>query len=195
MISTIPIIGLAGPIGSGKDTLAGMLQKSGFTVKKFAGPLYAMAGAIDPVIRPDMLHVDKQGYLCEDPQLGTRRNFMEKLGTEFARQAINEEFWLILMQNYLDNHTKLLQGVPIVISDVRFENEASMLREAGGHIVHLKPDWATESTGHTSDKGLRYVAGDSILGLSYGEPEKGYKQLLSIIEELYNPARGSCLAR
>jgi hypothetical protein len=190
----IPIIGLAGPIGSGKDTLALMLTKAGFRRLKFADPLYAMANALDPVIEPNMSHKAKDGYLLNNASLGTRRNFLEKGGTEFLRGMINDDFFRFYMLESIEQSIITAPSLAIVISDVRFENEATMLRNRGGHIVHLKPDWDCPRTGHVSDAGISFKEGDSILGLTYGKPDKAYKQLLDIIKEEYASASISARA-
>ena len=184
----IPIIGLHGPIGSGKDTLASMLTASGFRALKHATPLYTMAHALDPVFMPGMAHKDKDGYVLNNASLGTRRNFLEKLGTEFCRDMINGDFFSILMQETILDSVANAPSLAIVISDVRFENEATTIRKLGGHIVHLKPDWDCPRTGHASDAGLEFKVGDSILELEYGRADKGYKQLMAIIQEEYSSA-------
>lgn len=184
----IPIIGLHGPIGSGKDTLAGMLTASGFRRLKFADPLYAMCHAVDPAFTPDMPHSAKNEYLLNNASLGTRRNFIEKLGTEFCRNIIHADFFTMAMNETILESIATAPSLAIVISDVRMENEATLIRKLGGHIVHLKPDWGCTKTGHASDAGLQFRVGDSILGLEYGRADKGYKQLMAIIQEEYASA-------
>lgn len=184
----IPIIGLHGPISSGKDTLAGMLIASGFRRLKFADPLYAMCNAVDPAFSPDMPHSAKDGYLLNNASLGTRRNFIEKLGTEFCRDTISQSFFTIYMNETILDSIAAAPSLAIVVSDVRMENEATLIRKLGGHIVHLKPDWDCPRTGHASDAGLEFKVGDSILGLEYGRADKGYKQLMAIIQEEYASA-------
>lgn len=181
-----PIIGLSGPIGSGKDTLASMLTKAGFRRLKFADPLYAMCNALDPIFDPEMPHYAKQNSLLENSKLGTRRNFIEKLGTEFLRNMIHQDFVTIYMQDVILSSQVAAPSLAIVVSDVRFENEAALIRRVGGHIVHIKPDWNCERTGHASDSGLAFHEEDSILGATYGKPDKAYKQLLEIIKEVYS---------
>lgn len=182
----IPVIGLHGPIGSGKDTLANLLQDRIDAVKlKFADPLYAMCTAIDPVFNPMMTHQDKQGYVLNNAALGTRRNFIEKAGTEFLRNIINPDFFTLYMDSSITAVRHMVGNAVIVVSDVRFENEAEFIRSIGGHIVHLKPNWECERTGHASDSGLKYNTGDSLLGLSQGKVEVGYKALTAIIADIY----------
>lgn len=180
------IIGLAGPIGSGKDTMANYLVQHFQAHRlKFADALYDMAGALDSVIHPDMPHEAKDGYLLNNPALGTRRNFMEKLGTEFGRQCIHHNFWVLKLDAEVKKHRFIFgNDVNLVISDVRFENEASYIRDAGGMVVHLKPDWPCQRTGHASDAGIAFVKGDSVLPLSLGKIANAGNLLMKIIAEV-----------
>lgn len=182
---SVPIIGLCGAISSGKDTLASKLSYAGFKRYKFADPLYAMANAVDPSFHPDMPHEAKADYLLGNLSFGTRRNFLQQLGTEFLRNTINENFFLLYMRIAIIKHLENHPTMGVVISDVRFENEATLIREMGGHIIHLKPDWDCPTSAHASDQPVAYVKGDSILGLKHGQPDLGHRMLLGLIEDAF----------
>ena len=167
------LIGFHGPFGSGKDTLAKAILKAAFLPDtcrlKFADPMYEMAAKIDPAFNRDMPHVDKNAYVLDDPALGTRRNFLEKLGTEFGRDCIASDIWLRLTAHRI---RALRRAHPIlVVSDVRFENEATMLREMGGIIFHLKPTWPSEAeqSSHSSTTPLADHPDDHKVVLHYGQ--------------------------
>lgn len=182
---SIPIVGLCGAIGSGKDTLASRLSYAGFKRYKFADPLYAMANALDPSFHPDMAHADKRDWLLGVEAFGTRRNFLQQLGTEFLRRRISEDFFILYMEQAIHNHMEHHPTMGVVISDVRFENEAACIRGMGGHIVHLKPTWACQVTDHESDRAVAFAKGDSILGLKEGQPDLGHRMLLGLIEDAF----------
>lgn len=186
-----PIIGLAGPIGSGKDTLALMLTRAGFRRIKFADTLYAMANVVDPAFHPDMTQQAKKEFVLGDSNLGTRRAFLEHLGTEFGRLLVDENFWSILTRLTILQSQVEAPSLGIVVSDVRFDNEANMIRSLGGHIVHIKPQWECVKTGHASDAGVTFMEDDSILGAVYGRADKAYAQLLDIIKDVYSTASAS----
>jgi len=181
-----PIIGFHGPIGSGKDTLANMLihRLSGHKLK-FADPLYAACQAIDPIINPFMTHASKDFPLLGNPSLGTRRNLLEKMGTEFFRNIIHPEFFLLYLASTIDSIKQFDPDTLIVISDVRFDNEADKLRELGGHIIHLIPDWPCARTGHASDAGITFCPGDTRLLLEKDNVEGGYKKVTSVIADQF----------
>lgn len=177
------IIGFAGPIGSGKDTLSAELAKALHGgVFKFATPLYAMAEAIDPVMRVGMTHEEKEGFVLGRQELGTRRSFLQKLGTEFGRNQIHSDIWSILQAVAIENSLG-----PVFFSDVRFDNEAALIREVGGHIIHLKPNWAPlgSTNNHASEAGVKFVRGDSILGLSKGKVAPAVRSCLAIIQDVF----------
>lgn len=179
------LVGFAGPIGSGKDTMAhATAEAMSGTVMKFADPLYAMAKQVDPAFHPSMTHVEKNEWLLGNPELGTRRDFLQKLGTEFGRCMIHNSLWTLIQEARLE-----LTSKPVFYSDVRFPNEADWIRRMGGHIIHLRCNWVRpttdEANAHISEKPLPFVQGDSIIGLSKGQIQKGAREVLGIIEDIF----------
>jgi len=86
------------------------------------------------------------------PALGVSpRRLMQTLGTEWGRQLINPDLWLILAKQLLLNY-----GPGMVIADVRFENEAAWVREQGGRVIHIeRPDNVTVEA-HASEAGIEF---------------------------------------
>lgn len=180
------LVGFAGPIGGGKDTLAqALVEILGGQKAKFAGPLYEMAACYDPAFDPDMPHSAKDDWVLGREELGTRRAFIQKLGTEFGRNLIHSTCWTAPQKRLMDE----TEG-HLFYSDVRFEDEAALVREEGGHIIHLKPDWiATDPTcTHASEAGLSFYRGDSIIGLRSGQVAAAIESCLAIIADLFPPS-------
>lgn len=180
------VVGFAGPIGSGKDTMAkAMAEIFNGTVLKFAHPLYAMAAHIDPAIHPDMTHKEKEDYLLGLEHLGTRRNFLQKLGTEFGRNIIHEKLWVDLQRHKVES-----TGGAVFYSDVRFNDEAQLIRDLGGHIIHIRCNWipptSQQALSHPSEKAVTFVSGDTILGLSEGKIAKGAREVAAVIKEVFH---------
>lgn len=178
------ILGLHGPAGAGKDTLYKLLNSVKPSVLRFkcADPLYSMAKAIDPVFNPDMTHEDKEDWLLNSPILGTRRNFLQKLGTEFAREHIHSDFWILLLKDKIEK--VILEDAIVLVTDIRFENEARLIRTMGGTMIHLRPDWTSFSSDHASAHQLSLKPDDRILKLYKGQLAQGVMDLLNIIKTL-----------
>ena len=143
-----PLIGITGRARSGKDTVAN------FIIAAIGGYRYSFADPIRAMLVPlgvDMSDPYWQARKEEPiPALGVSpRRMMQTLGTEWGRQLINPDLWLIMA------HQRLLQhGSGMVISDVRFDNEAAWIRKHGGRIIHVfRPDTKAVEA-HASEDGI-----------------------------------------
>ena len=149
------IIGMTGPKGSGKDAVASILASGhGFYHLKFAHALKEMMRALlySCDLKLDTIERMIEGDLKEEPHhllLGqTPRRAMQTLGTEWGRDTFGRSFWI----NIIGQRIKALPaGADIVVSDVRFDNEAEMLRRLGAYIIGREGTW---TGGHTSERGL-----------------------------------------
>lgn len=147
------LIGMAGKAGSGKDTVGNYLK----SVQQFEG--VAFADAIRDGMRAmfgftdkHFAHPHKEEVL---EQYGkSPRQMMQTLGTEWGRQCVNENLWLIVagekVKKFHDSNTD------VVITDVRFENEAKWVRENGGVIWHVFRPGLGEVAAHTSESGVMF---------------------------------------
>ncbi len=152
---TTLLIGIAGRARSGKDTAAQhLVNHHGFQSYAFADPL-----------RDGLMHIlnlspcDFEGDQKEQPLpwLGrSPRELMQSLGTEWGRNAVHPELWLLLAEQNLDLLTRThdtAQG--IVVSDIRFENEADFIRKRGGLVVHISRGNAPLVNSHVSEAGVQ----------------------------------------
>lgn len=152
------LIGLTGKARSGKDTVAAMiLENAMFTTKySFADPIRAMLKGLGVDMNDPFWIKHKEDPI--GPSGFSPRVLMQTLGTEWAR-ALDENFWINLAQAKLDS----LEGCMMVVPDVRFENEAAWIRQAGGVVCHItRPDAPTVAA-HSSEAGVRYKSGDLCL--------------------------------
>jgi len=149
MLTKAPVIGVAGLARSGKDTLVNfILAARGHGYRYgFADPIKRMLLALNIDCTDPFWVGNKEAVI---PALGVSlRRLMQTLGTEWGRELINPDLWVILAkQALLDN------GPGMLISDVRFENEASWIRAAGGRIIHIRRVNATPVEGHVSEAGI-----------------------------------------
>lgn len=146
------LISLCGYAGSGKGEASKFFQEHGYTNIKFAEALKDMLrcllrhqGANDSMIER-MIEGDLKEVPTEYLAGRTPRHAMQALGTEWGRTCIVDDFWAIAALTRA-------QGLPqVVIDDVRFENEADMIRKAGGIIIRIdRPDHRPVTNGHASE--------------------------------------------
>lgn len=159
-MSKIPLIGFTGKAGVGKDTAAAHVREHyGFKHYAFAWPIKAMLEAMG---LPEKDYLDRASKEAVIPAYGVSyRVLAQTLGTEWGR-ARHPDFWLITAQ--LHHAAAEAAGYPgIVISDVRFENEAAWIRSVGGVVVHIEGRATTlegTTAQHASEAGIAYVPGD-----------------------------------
>jgi hypothetical protein len=155
----IPIIGIAGPARSGKDTTASLIAGLvGGYHYSFADPIRAMLKA---GLRIDM----SQPYWQEHKEspiaaFGGKspRQMMQWLGTEWGRNLIDQDIWITLAKQTLLN-----SGAGMIVADVRFENEAQMIREMNGLLIHLRRAAAPPVHGHASEMGVAITEDDVVI--------------------------------
>ena len=144
------IIGFTGPAGAGKDLAASMVP--GACRIAFADPIYqglsAMLGIPEGVLRN---RTEK-----ENPIVGigaSPRQLLQTLGTEWGRQMVREDIWLRVA--FWRWEQLAAGGVSlIVVPDVRFSNEARLIRENGGEVWMIHRPGVEPVAAHSSEAGL-----------------------------------------
>jgi hypothetical protein len=152
------LIGLCGAAGAGKNTVAELLTDSDgctFMQMAFADPLYQCVSTITG-IPVDRLkdRVVKETVI---PHLGkSPRQMLQSLGTEWGRGMVHDEIWIRIAMEQASQH--LTVGRCVVITDVRFDNEAQAIVNAGGEVWRVeRPGWrclADEAAAHQSEAGV-----------------------------------------
>lgn len=155
------LLGLTGPAGCGKDTIADRLFGChGFLPMAFAQPLRFAAVEAFGIDYHDFVDRDKKDI--PHPYWGlTPRQILQRLGTEAMRGVFGEDFWI---KRWLLTYAEVGGVSNVVLTDVRFENEAATLRERGGRIVHVsRPGLENVEGAHASARGVAFVEGDLTL--------------------------------
>jgi hypothetical protein len=146
------IIGICGFISSGKDTIADYLQNfHEFRRESFASTLKDAVSAVfgwDRIMlegrtkeaREWREQVDQWWAERLDMPTLTPRWVLQYWGTEVCRRGFHDDVWIASLENKLRNSRD-----NIVISDCRFSNEISSIRNAGGKILWVRrgalPEW------------------------------------------------------
>lgn len=147
----IRLIALTGRAHSGKSSLAKMLAK---TVPLAKFHQYAFASPIKLTVNAlfgwDQRH--SEGALKEivDPAWGVSpRRAYQTFGTDWGRSMICDDIWLKYAEHTAAQHYGML------ITDLRFENEAAWVRRRNGLIVHVRRagDFGIQSD-HPSERGI-----------------------------------------
>ena len=131
------LIGISGLARSGKTTVSNMLLNElnyidahsnsvRWETRAFADPIKYMLHSLGLSL------ADIEEYKTKvHPVLGkTTRELMQTLGTDWGR-GLDKDFWLNVMKN------KLTYRDNVIISDVRFHNEAQFIRDNHGLIIHV----------------------------------------------------------
>lgn len=152
------LIGLCGAAGAGKNTVAEFLTDAdgcSFLQVAFADPLYECISTITglPVARLK----DRDVKEAVIPWLGkSPRQLLQTLGTEWGRNTIHDEIWIRITMERI--RPELACGRGVVITDVRFDNEAQAILAAGGEVWRVtRPGWrclSNDSAQHPSEAGV-----------------------------------------
>lgn len=153
------IIGIAGKARTGKDTVAKYLFTDyGFTRIAFADPVKQAAQVIFGLTNEqtwDDAHKEVViPYWGKSP-----RQIFQLIGTECVKPHFGEDIWV----KRLAMVTRVLSTDDIVIPDVRFEAEASWIRENGGYILHLDRPDAVKVSSHVSEAGIALEPSDYVI--------------------------------
>lgn len=155
------LIGLCGAAGAGKDTARQILeQHHGFTGLALADPIRDMLRALlrGIVIDPDHWMTDRTSKEQPIPGLGVSyRHLAQTLGTEWGRHCMGDNFWADLARSRILLSQAGAATAPIVISDVRFPDEARMIKSLGGSIWMIDRDGIAPVRAHASEEGLRAI--------------------------------------
>jgi hypothetical protein len=168
MTSEPIIIGLTGRAHTGKDTAADhLVREYGFGRAAFADTLRTMLEAMLEDAGADYAHLYEPHLKAAPiPQLGgvSARELMQTLGTEWGRAQHGANWWLHLLQRRLGLHDG---GSPvhdrIVITDVRFPNEAAFIQLRGGRIIKLHREQAPTVRSHASEADIDALPCDADL--------------------------------
>lgn len=188
-----PDIALSGLAGSGKDTAAQVLvEHYGYTVGKFAKPVYDAVLALDPYVNTQGLRladkVERQGWEYVKRWVPETRRLLQVMGTEVGRGMFGPDFWV-------EQAARWRLGVqgPVVWTDTRFPNEVAyvagdrdmrhVLSQRHGLWVHIdRPGQTLEGVGHASESSLPDTAEADYVITNDGSVAHLHSKVLGIME-------------
>lgn len=151
----LPDVALSGLAGAGKDTAAqALVDELGYTVGKFAKPLYDAVLKLNPYDEHGNRladRVSKHGWEVVKRNQPEARRLLQVFGTEVGRDMFGQDFWV-------DRAAAWRSGVqgPVVWTDCRFPNEVDYVQaRCCGLWVHIeRPGQQVEGAGHASEGAL-----------------------------------------
>lgn len=153
------LVGVIGRKRSGKDTFAARLVAAhGYTRIAFADPLRAAALALDPIV--------SSGERCAGEPDERLSEVVARLGWEAAkdvyevrrtlqnfgvglRDTLGPDIWVDYAMRHVDR-----EPGPVVITDVRFPNEADAVEARGGMLVRIIRPGLGSDDDHISETAL-----------------------------------------
>lgn len=166
-MNTAPaLIGLHGYAGSGKDTVADILRDIGeFESFAFADNVREALYLLDPLLGAETTVralVDDLGWDAAKRHriYGAEvRRLMQYVGTEVGRGMFGPDVWTGALGSELTfiGHLqggRIASDSLVIVTDVRFDNEARWVRGAGGVIWHIIRAGVGPLNAHSSEAGI-----------------------------------------
>lgn len=133
IVAKAPIIGFAAYAGVGKTTAASaIINTYGFKLISFAAPIKEALRAMG--LDDDEISGSKKELPCAKLGGHSPRYAMRSLGTEWGRNLISPAIWTDIWRRKV---SALPPKTPIVVDDVRFQNEADAIHTMGGIVVRI----------------------------------------------------------
>jgi len=164
------IVGLVGGAGTGKSTIANYLVSAqSYREDSFAKTLKDAVSAVfswDRAMLEGATPESRAWREQTDAWWAARLNIphfsprfaLQHIGTELFRNSLSEDVWIASFQRRL----QASPGARIVVSDVRFANEAAAIRDAGGILIKvIRP--GTVSGNHATETQWTEIQTDHVI--------------------------------
>jgi len=141
----VTLLGLTGQPGAGKNTAADYLVEAhGFVQMAFADTIRQVALVIDPYVHffrlSDVIGMIGWEKAKRYPEV---RRLLQVIGTEAGRDVHGSDVWVDKTFAAIE---ELGPNQPVVLTDVRFDNEARRLRSLGGRLVRIQRQTDNQDT-------------------------------------------------
>lgn len=204
------IIGICGKIGSGKDTVASIVQElypdMNWQIKGFADKLREVASLLTGIPASEMKRQEikeqflpsewnKTATLEDGAQVGasmTLRYFLQKLGTDAIRDGLHSNAWVnALMCDYkavvsYQSGATPSQQINIhpnwLVTDCRFPNEMNAILSKKGMCIRVvRPNNPHPSSNHPSETSLDHIELTTIVN------DGSIEQLRENVQKVFDP--------
>jgi len=198
------IIGISGPIGSGKSTVSRLLKQCyadngkkvvilslGHKVKEVCCLMFKW-----DINRLNDDYAYKEGNTNDDGSMDlactllnvrSRREVLQRLGTDGVRNGFNTDAWVIAlemeMQQIKDDYDVA------IIPDIRFLNEIAMIEKSSGINIQISRDnnHTTKETKHISEQEWRqHQVWDAIIDNTFDPTDDSMDNLKQSVKDVYH---------
>lgn len=138
------IIAITGNAGSGKSTIAKMIVKHGYSEIQFSSKLKDIVSIIFNWDRRSLSGESTNSRRWRediDPLWSSRldryvdpRTILQQVGTDLFRNHLDPNIWIYSIED------EVLDSLPVVVSDLRFPNEAEYIKSLGGYVIRVVRD-------------------------------------------------------
>lgn len=189
------IIGIIGPKGSGKSTLANIIKEQyKYEILSFASTVKDISSIIFGYDR-ELLEgstiesriwretVDKNWSQILNKDI-TPRITLQIIGTEFGRNILGQNIWVEVLKNKIFNQDLNQNYKNVIISDIRYENEAQFIRNNKGILIRVsKSNSESQSEIHSSEIELYDINEDYIIE-NNGTVEQLEQKIINLLNKV-----------
>ena len=186
------LIGISAYAKSGKDTVCSLMNKR-LTELDYRPQKFPFASSLKKRIDPFLLkEIGISAFTTNKAEKDIIRPFLVLYG-ETARD-LNEDYWVEIVKEQIfafdEIYTK--DGITMfpVITDVRYENEAKMIQELGGKILHIEREGVAPPNA-SEEQNLPLVKSMADISLEWPNfkdddeiETKGYALVVEILKEM-----------
>ena len=199
----LTLIALTGNINSGKTTVSEYLQNTwGFTEYTFSKPIKEMALIFG------FEHHQVYGTQVQKLEINadwsiSAREFLQKFGTDICRESLAKTIpdmnfgeskspWIRLFEIYIKKYIEQYPNGCIVVSDIRFLDEAAVIKKLGGCIVRIDRVAGIQRTNehnivshnkHSSETEMLNITADFTI-FNTGTKDALYNQITEIVDNV-----------
>lgn len=146
------LIGIMGLARVGKDTAtAHLCDTYGMESYAFADPIKSMLTGVFGDLFRDGDREAPIDWLGKSP-----RQLMQTLGTEWGREIVHPDLWVLVADQMWKKYQEIGWGAGVVLSDVRFRNEAEWILAQGGLLIGLSREGVAAVATHVSEQNIPF---------------------------------------
>lgn len=168
------LIGLHGHAGAGKNTFAEEFHYAAFFEYAFAAPVKAVCMEVFGLSHMDFVDRARKEEVI-DYWNKSPRELAQYVGTEMFRNHFGSDIWIKSLEARLirDLSAREDKNRKVLITDVRFQNEADWITKQGGWIIHLT------RPGYEGNVGISSHASEQTLDFTHLTKGENYHKILN----------------